>query len=123
MFKQVCQWPVVHMSLGYNNNVYSFNILKVDDLPFPVLLGRDATEISALLQAVLPWLMALVSDDEELRPSRPRDHREPLTPATWSDDSNFQNVQEKDPTLARIREDIAICDGDVVDADFPTSNR
>lgn len=36
IYRQVCCWPVVRMTIGYNGRVYSMDILKVDDLPYPV---------------------------------------------------------------------------------------
>lgn len=46
--QQVRRWPMVHMRLGYNDHTQGLVILKVDDLPFPVLLQRDAPAFSSL---------------------------------------------------------------------------
>lgn len=65
VYRQVCKWPVVKMSLGYNNNIYQLEVLKVDDLLFPILFSRGAPAFGILVRAALPRLTALVSDDEE----------------------------------------------------------
>lgn len=63
VYRQVCQWPVVHMLLTYNNTTFNMEILKVDDLPFPVLLGRDAPAFGTLLCSALPRLTAAMDDN------------------------------------------------------------
>lgn len=45
---QIQQWPVARMTLGYNNQNHPFEVLKVDNLPFLVLLGRDAPKFGTL---------------------------------------------------------------------------
>lgn len=42
VYRNFCRWPVVRVPLTYNNNTYSVEVLKVNNLPFPALLGRDA---------------------------------------------------------------------------------
>lgn len=45
---------MVRMTMAYNNNVYTLDILKVEDLLFPVLLGRDAPSVGDLLRTTIP---------------------------------------------------------------------
>lgn len=47
------QWPVVSMQLRYNERIHEFDIPKVDDFLFPVLLGWDAPTFSSLVRAAL----------------------------------------------------------------------
>lgn len=92
VYRNVCRWPVVWMSLGYNNNIYTLDILKVNDLPFLVLLGRDAPAFGALIRAALPSTATVASEDEEPGPSEPRDNKPPYDPSTWGDDDDFQRA-------------------------------
>lgn len=48
VIRQVQQWLVIQMTLGYDNQTHTFEVLKVDDLSFLVHLGRD------------PWFGAMV---------------------------------------------------------------
>lgn len=37
--RQVCKWPVINLTPWYANLSHTVEILKVEDLPFPILLG------------------------------------------------------------------------------------
>lgn len=100
----------------YNNHVHVMDIVKVEDLPFPILLGRDAPAFTELPQAALPQVMAMTSDDEEPGPSQARDTQEPLDPSAWSQDDEFQRVQTADLTLTRTWSDLAVREGEMIDA-------
>lgn len=120
-YRQVHRWPVVRMSLGYNGSCYSFEIVKFDDLPFPVLLGWDAPEFGVLFRAALPQQNAIYSDEEEPGPSDAgrRDMPnvgKPCDPIACGGDDSFRRAQEADPTLTKVREEISIIDGQGRDA-------
>lgn len=46
-------WLVIKVTLWYAGKPRTFEILKVDDLPFPILLGRDALGFGAIVQAAI----------------------------------------------------------------------
>lgn len=60
---------VVWMTIGYNGQFYSMDTLKVDDLLFPMLLGRDAPDFDILLCDAISTVSATVSDDDKAGPS------------------------------------------------------
>lgn len=123
VYRQVHRWPVVHLTLEYNGSQYSFDMMKVDDLPFPVLLGRDAPAFAELLRAALqPRAHAIDSDDKKPGPST----REPtadnyeetesdVDAVSWEMDERFQDAQETDLTLTKVREEIAVDEKQVID--------
>lgn len=51
--RQVRQWPVIHLMLEYAGQQHALEILKVEDLPFPILLGRDAPGFNDLVQGAI----------------------------------------------------------------------
>lgn len=54
--------------MTYNNNTHVVEVLKVDDLPFLILLGRDAPTFGALIRAALRCLTAVLQEDEPTGP-------------------------------------------------------
>lgn len=104
------------ISLGYNSDVYSFDILKVDDLPFLVLLGRDTPAFKALIQAALPQTAALVSEEEEPGPSTSPANPRPLDSYLWEDNADFRRAQDTNPSLSWVRDDLAIEEDHILDA-------
>lgn len=75
-------------------------MLKVDDLPFPVLLGRDAPDFEVLLKDAINLATAALSEDEEAGSSNRDYNDDGLTEATgWSVNAEFQKAQSTDPTL------------------------
>lgn len=94
-------------------------ILKVEDLPFPLLLGRDTPEFGFLVRAALPEVTA-AGEKERLRPSEEDATAEdaktpPLSPDLCGIDPNFQQEQQADPTVSQVQDDIAILGGQVLD--------
>lgn len=69
VYRQVCRCMVVWMTIGYNGQFYSMDTLKVDDLLFPMLLGRDAPDFDILLCDAISTVSATVSDDDKAGPS------------------------------------------------------
>lgn len=63
--RQICTWPMIKLTLWYARKPHTFDILKVDDLPFPILLGSDALEFGPLVQAAIREVAAA---DEEPPP-------------------------------------------------------
>lgn len=112
VYRQVCRWPVVRMSVGYNVCIYSMDILKVDDLLFPVSLGCDIV----LKNAIETSSIALSDDDTEAGPSGV-DNDDDLVPGAtgWSVDTDFQEAQMTDPTLEPARRLLAVKEDVVTD--------
>lgn len=94
VYRQVCRWPVVQMSLGYNNTTYSLDILKVDDLPFPVLFGRDTPAFDVLIRAALPRLTKATSDNEVPGSIKPVTDEQPLDTTSGGEHDEFLKAQE-----------------------------
>lgn len=116
IYSQVCRWPVVRLPLVYNSTAYWLDILKVDDLRFPKLLGRDTPEFDVLLRQALPHVSVALDDQEVPSPSQAPLVVEPLDSSPWGRDDEFIQAQGTDPTLARIQEDMAVSEGQVMDA-------
>lgn len=101
------------VSLGYNNRLHQLDMLKVDNLPFPILLGHDDPAFITLVQAA--HATTATNDEEEPGPSEP--FNEPFDNATpGSTDSSFQKAQDEHPMMPRIQEDIAKRDDELLDA-------
>lgn len=54
------------MPLGYNGQVYVMDLLMVNDLPFPVLLGHDAPDFDVLLCVTSLHASVALSNDEKV---------------------------------------------------------
>lgn len=65
VYRQVHRWPVVQVPLTCNNKVCQVEVLKVNDLPFPILLGQDAPAFGDLVRSTLPQLTALSHKSED----------------------------------------------------------
>lgn len=80
------------MRFGYNIHTDGLDILKVDDLPFPVLLGHDGPTFSSLVSAAL---LEVAATEEEQQPGSSIECGEapPLSPDPWEEDADFQQVQ------------------------------
>lgn len=91
-------------------------VLKVDELPFPVLLGRDTPKFEALLRNAINPPTATLSKDEEAGPSNKGDDDDgPAEAAGWSVDLEFQNAQSSGAFLAPARRALALKEDIVVD--------
>lgn len=92
-------------------------ILKVDDLPFPVLLGRDAPDFKVLLQrAMEPAAVTVSKEDSTKETNRVDDEEGLLSGATgWSTDPAFQAAQENDPSLDTACKSLAVKETEIVD--------
>lgn len=58
----------MHILLTYNKTTHKVEVLKVYDLPFPVLLGRDAPAFSTLIRSALPQMAVIVDEEERQGP-------------------------------------------------------
>lgn len=65
VYRKVRRWPVVRVPLTYNNKLQQVEVLKVDDLPFPLLLGRDAPDFGDLMRAALLHVTALSKEVDD----------------------------------------------------------
>lgn len=93
------------------------DILKVNDIPFPVLLSCDTPVFDILLRDAMSTSSTAISDnDEEARPSGTGcdDNRAPGV-IGWSVDTNFQKEQMTYPTLEPARWTLAMKEGVVID--------
>lgn len=101
--------------LWYAHMEHNFELLKVEDLPFTILLGRDAPGFGALFQAALQELSAAIeelSDGEEGPSSTSNLHPDA---AAWTIDPDFLQAHKDDDTLGRLWDDHAVCAGTPVD--------
>lgn len=119
VYRKVCHWLVMRIPLTYNNSSYWVVVLKADDLLFPILLGRDAPAFDVLMHSALPRLAAIMDDDEKPGPSRKPVDEPPLQTQPWDTGNKFLRAQETGPMLTSVRDNIAIDDGQVLDAHRP----
>lgn len=87
--RQVQKWPVDKLTLRYANQSHAFDILKVEDLPFPVFLDApnfgvfpDAPNFGALVQATLQEVSVAEADDHFEAEDSPEDLSE--IQSTWA---------------------------------------
>lgn len=115
VYRHVCHWPVVRIPMTYNNRVYSVEVLKVDDLPFPVLLGRYAPAFGDLLRLALPRITMVLHEDEQAGPSGTSPDADAdidtRDDTRWEAYDDFLNLQGADPTLTTPRDQVAAEDG------------
>lgn len=95
------------MTLWYGNQPHVFELLKVDDLPFPVLLGRDAPGFLALVQTAVQKV-AVAEEDLDVAVGT-LSQAEGYDPgqSVWVLDSLLLQEQQTDDTLNQLREDLA----------------
>lgn len=62
--RYVCTWPVIELTLWYAKMPHVFEILKVDNLPFRILLRRDVLGFGSLDQTAIQEVAA--ADEEPL---------------------------------------------------------
>lgn len=92
------------------------------DLPFPVLLGRDAPAFENWLRATLhQQTNAAESDDEVPSPSNletqgKEDSESDVDAVTWEADECLRQAQEADPMLTKVQEELIVDEGQVLDA-------
>lgn len=120
IYQHVCHWPVMKIPLTCNNNTYSVEVLKVDDLPFPILLGRDTPAFGVLVHSTLPRLTAVLHEKEQPGPSGVQPGEPSMEPLMWETDADFLRLQGTDPTLAFVRDNIAIEEGQIQDYRWAT---
>lgn len=91
VYHQGCRWPVVRVPLTYNNKSQQVEVFKVGDLPFPLLLGRDAPSFGDLIRAALPTVTALSQEMEEepAGPSNASHDIDPEEEVRWESDAQF----------------------------------
>lgn len=71
---QVHRWPVLQMTLWYGYQAHTFHFLKVDELPFPIIVGRDAPGFGALVQAAIQDMAAAEEEDTPSDGDVPKDN-------------------------------------------------
>lgn len=101
------------MILCYNKQAHILDILKVDELPFPVLLDHDTAGFGTLVQNAIHDVDFV--EDEEM-PSGSMDSPTGKTSQTaWAVDPIFLQTQQEDDTLDCLCEEVVIIDGNPVE--------
>lgn len=90
-------------------------VLKLDDLPFPVLLGCDAPGFHHLVRTALTLTTAILEKEEQSGRSSLSERAKTLLFANWDTEKEFLRAEETDPTLASIRFHVAKEESEVVD--------
>lgn len=104
------------MSLGYNDQTHTFEVLKVDDLPCPVLLGCDASRFGVLVLATLPGMTVAAMDKPKEDDDGPLEQDPKELQAKLAIGPQFPQDQKKDPSLDRLRQDVVVSDGAVLNS-------
>lgn len=114
------QWlPIVKAQVRYAGALHNLNLIRADDLPWPLLLGRDTPHFTLLLQqASQGETLATTIDDPREGPSGGQcDETPPLATLrpnpTWLTDPAFLQAQEEDPSLLQVRQSVTAVDGQV----------
>lgn len=98
-------------------------MVRAEDLLWPLLLGRDAPDFTALLLQAASEEGVWAADTDPGGEGTFQDpggahpaHRVLWLEAAWLQDSDFRWAQEKDPSLQRTHQSIAVDGGQVKDA-------
>lgn len=105
-----------HAPLTYNNATYSVEVLKVENLPFPILLGRDMPAFGTLVRSSLPRLAAVMDEEEQPGCSGVQMDEPQMQPPAWDADKDFLRMKETNPTLMFAKANIVIEDDQTLDA-------
>lgn len=120
--------PMVAVRLRYAGVVHEVEVVKMEDLPFPLLLGRDAPAFHRLLVRALQGDPMLVLPVEEEDPgegplgagaAEDEDGTEgdppydPAPPPVFPADATFQREQDQESSLRWLRDEVAVEDGQV----------
>lgn len=89
VYRNICRRPVVKLPLTYSGVTHTVEVLKVDYLPFPVLLGRDTPGFAHLVRTVLAPTTAILVEDEQPGPSGLAEQAETLPSTNWDTDEDF----------------------------------
>lgn len=112
---------IVWTCLRYAGRHQELNVVRAKDLPWPLLLDRDAPDFMNLLRQVTAEEQVWAADDDPKegtsRGSGGADTAHPTTRPgdAWLRDAKFHQAQEDDPFLWRLRQSIAVDDGQVKD--------
>lgn len=87
---------------------HTFEILKVEDLSFPILLERDAPGFSSLVQMALQEVAAAAEEMLEGEECSSQDDDEGPTQDNWTIDPHILQVQKTNDSLGRLWEDHAV---------------
>lgn len=74
---------MVRILLTYNDCTYMVEILKVNDLPFPLLLGREVPAFGSLVRSALPQLTVVLQGDDRPGPGISQQDEMPVESETW----------------------------------------
>lgn len=110
--QQVCKWPRINLILYYDNRAHTFEILKLEDLPFPVVLGRDAPGFGSLVRVAL--LEVTATNEEKVDEGEGTANTFPDTAPTgedWTIDPTFLWAQKADISLWRLWDNQAVIEG------------
>lgn len=108
------QCPVVQAQFHYHSQLHVLEVACMPHLPYPALLGRDAPEFAEMLQratALAHGWAALVNAEPQAGPS---DREEPgadvddlAAHTDWETNPAFREAQDSDPTLEKVRSQVA----------------
>lgn len=109
--RQVHRWPVVQKNMWYGNQAQTFNVLKVGELPFPVLLGCNAPGFGTLVKSAIHDV-AIVEEEElpEIEDDSP-DHDPNAFHTSWAAGPQFLRAQQSDNSLDQLFEAIVVSEG------------
>lgn len=101
--------------MWYASRSHTFEILNVENLPFPILLGKDAPGFGSLVQTALQEVTAAV--EEQLNGGEePSSNQGPEpNPPDWTTDPYFLQAQKDDVTQERLWDDRAVIEGTPID--------
>lgn len=80
------------MTMWYGNQAHTFDVLKVDELPFPVCLGQDTLGFGALVQAAIQDMAR--TEDIPVNGGVLQDDDSNMIQSTWATDPQFLQAQQ-----------------------------
>lgn len=118
--RQICTWPVIRLTLWYAEKPHTFEILKFDDLPFLILLERDALDFGTLIQAALREVMAVEEKLWEGEGDHDSTEEAEQMQAGWTINQCFLQDQKSDETLRCLWDNPVVSEETPIERHRPT---
>lgn len=108
--RQLHQWPVIQIILWYTNKAHNMELLKVDELQFPIVLGRVAPAFGSLVWTAVQHV-AFTEDTREQPIAVPSKAGPDVNQTLWAIDLSFLQTQRVDDSLEPLQAAIVISEG------------
>lgn len=106
---------MAEVTLTYNDQTHVLEVLKVEELPFPVLLGRDFPGFSNLVRSTTQNMALLEAEEDDTLLGSSSQSTDAPDRNLWEMDPVFLHTQQTGLMLDHLHREIVVSEGSILD--------